>query len=261
MAGAPVQADLHQMLKEVMGEGGETMVPYGATESLPIASFNGSEMLSETAEATANGEGYCVGYPLKGLTIKIIKCCDDPIPKWNDELLVPDGKHGEIVIKGPVVTPEYLNMPEATEKAKILDSDGKLWHRMGDIGYFDSKGRLWFCGRKTHRVITETTIFLPVCCEAIFNHHPQVYRTALVGTGKGSSRKPVLIVEPLPGKMPTSINERENFIKELKELGSGKDFTKAIDTFLFHPSFPVDIRHNAKIFREKLSVWAEKKLT
>ena len=33
-----------------------------------------------------------------------------------------------------------------------------------------------------------------------------------------------------------------------------------METFLVHPSFPVDIRHNAKIFREKLAVWAEEKL-
>ena len=29
---------------------------------------------------------------------------------------------------------------------------GRIWHRMGDLGYFDSEGRLWFCGRKAHRV-------------------------------------------------------------------------------------------------------------
>jgi acyl-CoA synthetase (AMP-forming)/AMP-acid ligase II len=260
MAGAPVPADLHKMLKEVMGEGGETMAPYGATESLPIASFNGSEMLAETASQTAEGKGYCVGRPLDEITIKVIKSTDEIIENWDDALALPCGEIGEITIKGPVVSPEYNNKIDATKHAKIKDSDGKLWHRMGDSGYFDEKGRLWFCGRKAHRVITEKRIYYPVCCEAIFNKHPDVFRTALVGVGKGDKRKPVLAVEPMPGKMPLGESAIKALIEELKKLGEEKDFTSEIQDFLFHKSFPVDIRHNAKIFREKLSGWAEDEL-
>ena len=260
MAGAPVGAELHAKVKKIIAEDGETLIPYGATEALPIANFCGSEMLEQTASMTAEGKGYCVGYQLPGITIRVIKALDGVISMWNPSLLLPPGEKGELVIKGPVVTPEYYNRKEATALAKIRDTDGKLWHRMGDVGYIDKEGRIWFCGRKAHRVITQEKIYYSVCTEAIFNRHPDVFRTALVGVGHGGIRKPLIIVEPLPGKMPASTSAKEIFIKELKELGRSSELSKEIDTFLFHSSFPVDIRHNAKIFREKLAVWAEKQL-
>lgn len=258
MAGAPVPEDLHAMLKKITAPDAETMVPYGATEALPAASFNGTEMLSETAEKTASGEGYCVGYPLKYVTIKIIKLTNEPIDEWDEKLVLPNMERGEIVVKGPIVTPCYYNKPEHTKQAKIKDTDGKLWHRMGDAGYIDEKGRLWFCGRKSHIVRTDGKIYYPVCCEAIFNRHPNVFRTALVGVSKNGKTVPALVIEPEKGAWPRSLSARKNFIQEMKKLGAEKDFTSDIEIFLFHKSFPVDIRHNAKIFREKLALWGEK---
>lgn len=98
-------------------------------------------------------------------------------------------------------------------------------------------------------------------CEAIFNNHPRVFRSALVGVGERPNQKPVMIVEPLEGEFPASKGDRERFRKELLELGGAAEHTGAIQTILFHPSLPVDIRHNVKIFREKLGPWAEKQLS
>ena len=95
-----------------------------------------------------------------------------------------------------------------------------------------------------------------ICCEAIFNEHPQVLRSALVGVGKAGEQKPVIIVE-LREDMP---DERRLFA-ELRQLAGGNSLTASIKTFLIHPSFPVDIRHNAKIFREKLAVWAAERVS
>jgi hypothetical protein len=44
--------------------------------------------------------------------------------------------------------------------------------------------------------------------------------------------------------------------RELLELGARHEPTRAIREVLFHEGFPVDIRHNSKIFREKLAEWA-----
>ena len=260
MAGAPVPALVHANMKKIMPDGGETIVPYGATECLPIANFTGSEMLAETAADTENGKGYCVGRPIKGITIKVISPSDSEVEKWNDNLILADGKTGEIAVSGPVVTPEYYNEPEHTKNAKIADPSGFVWHRIGDTGYFDEKGRLWFTGRKTHRISTKNGILYPVRCEAIFNRHPDVLRSALVGAGGKGMQTPVLIVEPRRGKMPRNISERKNFIADLERLAGTSPLTIGINKFLFHPSFPVDIRHNAKIFREKLAIWAAGKI-
>ncbi len=259
MAGAPIPSSvLERFKKHILNDDAEIYTPYGATEALPTASISATERLTETDEKTKKGLGTCVGYPAPNITIKIIKIDEEIIPKWYDNLTLPIGEIGEICVKGDVVTPSYYNKPEATRLAKIYDGD-EIWHRIGDVGYLDEKGRLWFCGRKAHRVETANGILFSVCCEAIFNEHPKVFRSALVGIKDNKNeQKPIIIIETEQGQMPTSEDEKVRFIKELLALARNNEITKDIDTFLFHSSFPVDIRHNAKIFREKLAVWAEK---
>ena len=160
-------------------------------------------------------------------------------------------------MRGPQVSRAYLNRPEANRMAKIADPDGGVWHRMGDVGYRDTSGRIWFCGRKSHRVVTPTETLYTIPVEGVFNTHPDVFRTALVGIGNKGAQRPVLCVELEAGM---GRGEQERIRRELLELGSGHPHTREIREILFHPAFPVDIRHNAKIFREKLAVWAERKL-
>ncbi len=254
MAGAPVSGELIERVMKIMAPGGEIHTPYGATESLPIASMTGSEILADTWALTRKGKGTCVGRPLPGIDIKIISVSDRPIADWNEKLILKNNEIGEIVVKGPVVTRAYDNNDKENRLAKIADGMG-FWHRMGDVGYFDDQGRLWFCGRRAHRVCTADGVMYTICCEAIFNEHPAIYRSALVGVGQAGNELPVIIVEPYE-----KVNNREKLIMELKELGQANALTQNIKHFFIHPSFPVDIRHNAKIFREKLAIWAEGKL-
>jgi acyl-coenzyme A synthetase/AMP-(fatty) acid ligase len=128
---------------------------------------------------------------------------------------------------------------------------------MGDLGYRDERGRIWFCGRKSHRVQLKDTTLYTICCEGVFNTHPDVARTALVGVRQTDRTVPVLCVEP--SHRLTSA-EQERVRRELLQRGSFYAHTRLISIVLFHPSFPVDIRHNSKIFREKLAVWAERNL-
>ncbi len=256
MAGAPVPPRLIEQYHRHILTGGQVQTPFGATEALPVSNISGDEILSETAPLTEQGRGACLGRPLTGLTIKVIPISDDPVATWDDSLALPTGQVGEIVVKGPVVTRLYLHRPEQTAKAKIQDG-GEVWHRTGDLGYFDDQGRLWMCGRKSHRVETAAGLMLPVPCEAIFNAHPEVARTALVGVGPLSRQRPVLVVELKGGIIPTPPT-RQRLINELLALGQAHDHTRAIQDFLFHHAFPVDVRHNVKIQREKLAVWAER---
>lgn len=250
MAGAPVQGDLIERVCRIMPPDGEIHTPYGATECLPIASITGAEILEETWAKTRKGAGTCVGRPLPGIDIEVIRTVEGPLKNWQEAEVLPPGEIGEIVVRGPVVTRAYDYNPEENKLAKI--ADGKtIRHRMGDMGYFDEQGRLWFCGRKAHRVLTEKGVMYTIPCEAVFNEHPLVYRSALVGVGKPGKQVPVLIVELVEGAIQSA-----GLMDELSALAEQHPLTTQIKTFFVHPSFPLDIRHNAKIFREQLAVWA-----
>jgi olefin beta-lactone synthetase len=261
-AGAPVPARVLETFASMLAPGVPISTPYGATEALPVASIDSHEILGSTRHETDRGAGVCVGRPVPGMDVAIIRISDDPIPEWADDLLVPDGTIGEIVVQGPVVTREYFHRPEATALAKIADparGQGGFRHRMGDLGYRDAEGRIWFCGRKAHRVVTAGGTLYTIPCEAVFNTHPEVARTALVGVGPAGRKRPILCVEPKT--WPLSKADSGRLRGELLELGTTRPHTRPIATVLLHRSFPVDIRHNAKIFREKLAVWAARRVS
>jgi acyl-CoA synthetase (AMP-forming)/AMP-acid ligase II len=249
-----VPAEVLDGMTKLLSPGVQVFTPYGATESLPVCNIGSNEILLETRGRTAEGAGVCVGWPVNGMSVKIIRISDEPIAEWSDDLLLPAGQIGEIVVQGPVVTRSYHNRPEQTALAKISESaGGRFWHRMGDLGYFDEKGRLWFCGRKAHRVATAAETLYTIPCEAVFNQHPAVFRTALVGVGPAGQARPVLCIEL---KKDAGVVDEARLQRELLEMAQARPHTRAIQTFLVHPAFPVDVRHNSKIFREKLAAWA-----
>ncbi len=256
-AGAPVPAEVMRRFLDMLPEGAEILTPYGATECLPVACISSRQVLGGTDAATDAGAGVCVGAPVPSIDLRIIRIDDAPIEKWDDERGLGPHEIGEIVVRGPQATRAYYNRPDETALAKIADADGSLWHRMGDVGYLDDEGLLWFCGRKVHRVQTPEGVLYTIPCEAVFNTHPAVRRTALVGVSRGAYSLPVLCVEKRDGAATPS---DAALIAELLELGAAHEHTRNIRQFLFHPEFPVDARHNAKIGREKLAHWANQQL-
>lgn len=255
-AGAPVPARTIELFTPLMPAGAEVHTPYGATEAVPITSIGSVEILSETRPLTDKGYGICVGQPINGIPVRIIAISDDPIRRWKEELVVPPGEIGEIVVKGDLVSRGYFDNPLADSLAKIPDNIG-FWHRMGDLGWMDKKGRIWYCGRKSHRVATPRGTLYTIPCESIFNTHPQVHRSALVGIGPRQHQLPVVCIELLKSKRRAV---RKAVLAELQELAAQNEMTRDIRIFLFHDSFPVDIRHNAKIYRERLALWATRRV-
>lgn len=244
MFGAPVRGEIHQLFKKILPFG-TTYTPYGATECLPVALISGREVLEKHFEKMKAGHGTCIGKAAPGIEIKIIKVSDIPVDGLDE---VPQGVIGEITVTGPQVTPAYFEMPEETAKAKIVE-DGKLWHRMGDVGYLDQQGNLWFCGRKAH-VVNDS---YPIQVEAIFNRHPEIKRTALVRY----QGRPAVVVERKDGKIEFPF--KNEMIHELQKRAQEFEHTKHISDFFFHPGFPVDVRHNIKIDRTKLSQGLEER--
>lgn len=253
-AGAPVAPDTVERMRAVLNENADLHTPYGATECLPVATIAGTELVGPRSAANREGHGICVGRPLAANRIRIIRIEDQPITKLADSAEVEPGRIGEICVLGPTTTDCYWQREAQTRLAKMTDEDGAVWHRMGDLGWLDETGRLWYCGRKSERVETTAGPLYTERVEGIVNATRGVFRSALVGVGEAGTARPVVIVEPERGKRdPGLVNRVRGRLQSFTE-------TETIDSVLLHSSLPVDIRHNAKIRRPWLAAWAVKKL-
>lgn len=254
-AGAPVPCQVLEAMHRILPADAEVFTPYGATESLPVASIGSREVLAETRALTERGAGVCVGRPAPGVVVRIVAIADEALPNWSAVRELPVGAIGEICVHSPTTTAAYFGRPGATELAKIADGE-RIVHRMGDVGSFDAAGRLWYCGRKGHRVAWGARTLHTAPVEEIFNVHKSLRRSALVGVRIDGQVEPVMCLELHKGaavRGPT-------LVTELQALAQQHDTTRGLTRFIEHPGFPVDVRHNAKIGREKLAVWAQRKL-
>ncbi|MCU0461427.1 MAG: fatty acid CoA ligase family protein [Bacteroidales bacterium] len=257
-AGAAVPGHILESFSRLVPDDAVIHTPYGATEALPVTDVTASELLKIYSENHEYENVICIGRPIEPLDVKIIEITDKHIESWGDAKLMDVNEVGEIVVSGPWVSKGYYRKPDADRLSKIQDlSTHKIWHRMGDLGKIDSSGKIWFYGRKSHRVITHKGTLFTIPCEAVFNRHPLVSRSALVGININDTgfKKPVICIQLLNG-----IKANPKIMDELKELGKMCNITKNINDILFKKEFPVDPRHNAKIFREKLALWASKKI-
>lgn len=270
-AGAPVPATLWEKSKRLLPKG-RLHSPYGATESLPVSTISADEIDAGSIR------GACVGRPVHEIDVKIIAITDTPIATLADVCELSVGEIGEIIVRGPVVTKMYDALPAATAAAKIkepntnghvgtsepsgarhlkVDLSGtpgeSVWHRMGDCGYRDAEGRLWFCGRKAERLETANGACFTEPCEQVFRTIPGVSRCALIGLGTRGAQIPALVVQPMS---KLSVSEMRVLATTLRERAKQHTHTKDLTLFYFHPDFPVDVRHNAKIHRLTLAKWA-----
>jgi acyl-CoA synthetase (AMP-forming)/AMP-acid ligase II len=243
-AGAPVHPRILERFRRLLPDDARIHTPYGATEALPVATIDDATILGETRRATDAGEGVCVGRPVPGAEVEIIRLDDAPIARWSDALRLPPGAVGEITVRGEQVTRDYFDDAANTAAHKILHDDGGVRHRVGDVGYLDPDGRLWFCGRKSHRVAWEGRTLFTEQVEGPFNALAAVRRSALV---KGVGGRLFLFVEPVDAR---SARRPERLASELRAVASGLGLTL---TFALRAKLPVDARHNAKILREVLA--------
>jgi acyl-CoA synthetase (AMP-forming)/AMP-acid ligase II len=255
-AGAPVRPELIADFSAALTPQAKLLTPYGATEAMPLTIIDAAEV-AQVRGMTEQGFGMCVGRPVAGHKMAIIPISDGVKESFSESKILPVGEIGEIVALGPVIAPSYFERPEETALSLITGPDGQIWRRLGDLGWQDVQGRLWFCGRKSQRVVTSKCVFFTVCCEAIFNNHPKVRRSALVGVGPPPDPIAVVVIEPYKRM---SKSAWLTMVEELRTLARSNPRTKTITTFLSKKNFPMDIRHNAKISREKLALWATRLL-
>ncbi len=280
--GAPVPAKVLRRTLACVHPDAQMHTPYGATEALPIATIEAQEILGETAAKTDEGAGVCVGRKFgtrehadlidgepttqvvgveSPFEWRVIRITDTPIATIDETEELPTGEIGELIVRGPQVSTRYLSgEPGASatgvnpHNAHAKISDGvTVWHRMGDVGYFDAEGRFWYCGRKSQRVVTDHGTVYTECAEGVFNAHTEVSRAALVGFGDRSNQVAAMcVMYRTPHDEWPELFKTGDGAREAERIGCNSIATSLIQTVIPTAKFPVDARHNSKIVREIL---------
>jgi acyl-CoA synthetase (AMP-forming)/AMP-acid ligase II len=255
-AGAPIPTELVERLVRLMPAGAQVFTPYGATECLPVANVSDREILEPSARArSTSGFGNLVGAPAPGMDVRVVAISDAVVERFDVRLELPRGEVGEVLVRGAVATPRYLFADEATRAAKVDDAAG-VFHRMGDLGRFDEHGRLWFQGRRAHRIRTSTGDLPNVPLENLFLGHPAVARCAAVGVGAPGAQRVVLVVEPRTKGLVVRRTQPRLESDLLAFARARSPLAERVERVLWKRTFPVDPRHNAKIDNHLLAAWA-----
>lgn len=267
-AGAPSQRSVVKTLARGLDAQASILTPYGMTEAMPLTRIDHHELLALQDKGPG---GVCVGRPLPGVELDIIEIDHRPLTRFApldasspsvEQLQQSTGEArrllrnrvGEIVVRSAVVSHRYWERPVATQSSKIGAPEPGVAHRSGDLGYLDEDGRLWVCGRKSHRVQSLDATYFTLPCEAVAKRVQGVKRAALVGLGPLAAQTPVMCVE-----LESQADAKALQVAVLRALAEDPR-TQGIERVLPHPGFPMDLRHNAKIHREALAKWASKKI-
>ena len=260
--GAPMTLGTMKLFRKMIAREAVFETTWGATEGLPLASINIDELLGEMKAAMDSGSGVCIGKPSYRVRVRAMKVTEGPVSHWAEDLNLPSGEIGELIVSGPNISPRYHKDSDSDREHKLIENE-EIWHRTGDLGWLDDQGNIWFCGRKTHQIPlreADETLY-SVQGEGVANSHPSVYRSALVCADPTITQlcsTPVMCVELIP---ETLDSDRPRIQQEILALMHESIATKFVKVVLFHDSFPVDIRHNAKIERHILGRWASKQLS
>jgi acyl-activating enzyme 14 len=150
--------------------------PLGSSQQ-PCAA-EGKEATAESATAAA-AAGICVGRPPPGIEMAVL--CGSPPDaqgtEWAFQVTAEQGREGEILSRGPHVMLGYWGEPEATARALLPGG----WLRTGDLGSFDSAGRLWLLGRLKDVVRSGSENVSAAAVERMLLRLPGVVAAAVVG--------------------------------------------------------------------------------
>lgn len=232
--GAPVFPRLLTRLAEAVAAGGRAVAVYGSTEAEPIAHIARDEITSDDLAAMRAGRGLLAGHPVPQIGLRILP------DRWGRVLgpwtgaefeceCLPPGGVGEIVVSGEHVLPGYLGgRGDAETKFSV---DGRRWHRTGDAGRLDDRGRLWLLGRCAARIEDARGVLYPFAVECAAQEIAGVRRTALLAV----EGERWLAIEAVAGVEP----DRAGLSAIARSAGI--DRTEMVD------AIPVDARHNAKV--------------
>jgi O-succinylbenzoate-CoA ligase len=152
---APVPAEVMKKFEETFNC--PVVEGYGLSESTCRSTFNPPD--------ERRRPGSC-GLPI-GNEMKVF---DD------NDIEVPDGELGEIVLRGENILKGYFKNPEATEQAF---RNG--WFHTGDVGYRDKDGFFYIVDRKSDMIIRGGENIYPREIDEVLYQHPSVAAAATIG--------------------------------------------------------------------------------
>lgn len=207
--GGPVFPDVVAALQKRHGDL-RVVAVYGSTEAEPIAHIEASGITAADSAAMQSGQGLLVGRPVADIRVRIVQ--------------------GEIQVAGAHVNAGYLD-PAQNAENKIVEGD-TIWHRTGDAGEFDARGRLWLLGRVGNAVPVDGKPLHPFAIEVAARQWAGVERCALMERNGA-----VLVVQ---GDARHLDRWQEN----------AADF--GVRTVLQVAQIPMDRRHGSKVDRGAL---------
>ncbi|GIG23141.1 acyl-CoA synthetase [Cellulomonas chitinilytica] len=238
-AGAPVPERLLAQAAALLPNA-ELHTPYGMTEMLPVTDVDLAGI-----RAAGPGDGVCVGHPVAGADVRVSPL--DADGRATGAPTTEPGVVGEVLVAGPHRKVRYDRL-WLTEQASSRDP-GR--HRTGDVGHLDAHGRLWVGGRLEHVVVTAEGVVTPVGVERQVDEVRGVARSAAVGVGPRGTQQLVVVVEPEARVRGVVADD------ELAAAVRAAVAPRRVAAVLVASRLPTDVRHNSKIDRAAVAVWAD----
>lgn len=250
--GAPISRNNIINFKNI-AENAEIVVLYGSTEVEPISKITDVELISTNSKEDKDfewvDEGVNVGQIVKGLKFKLIMINKNPIKikskkDWK-QLETKNGDVGELIVTGEHVCQKYYKNQEAFERAKIVDVDGTVWHRTGDLIRIAKDRSFWIVGRVHNAIKRDGKYIFPVRAEVLLKKFPFVQQGAYLGMEDSElGEKAVVVIQPKDNALLQNkkTNELETKIRNI--------FSKnnlPVDAIIFVESIPMDPRHHSKV--------------
>lgn len=232
--GAPVMPRTIAQWRHIAPQAEFTAV-YGCTEAEPIACIASSSIQPEDIATMLQGGGLLAGKPAPAIALKILR------QQWGQEIesytptefvanCLSAGEVGEIVVSGDRVLSSYLH-GYGNQENKFAVA-GVPWHRTGDAGYLDDRGRLWLLGRCQAAIEGDGDTLYPFAVEVVACHYPGIRRAA-IALWRGQRILAIELSEP-----------RANINLALLQESLASYQIQAIKVC---KKLPVDKRHNSKI--------------
>jgi acyl-CoA synthetase (AMP-forming)/AMP-acid ligase II len=227
----------------------EIWVLYGSTEVEPIAHVEAREILARPGDEP----GTLVGPIAKGLRCKLLSVNKGPIA-LDEQGFGPwqaaTGQPGEVVVAGAHVCRGYYRDEDAFRRTKVLERDGTVWHRTGDVGYLDAHDQLHLVGRVHNSILRAGELLYPVTPEILMSGVEGVRQSAYVG----------LPDQALGECAAAVVSLRTGASREDVEAAVRRVFGEQgvlVDRFYILDEIPMDPRHHSKVeyglLRERLA--------